>query len=1059
MTRRFCNFAFLVSLLLGHGLLAKVIYVDDNTSAGGDGSSWSNPYQDLQDAFDVALSGDEIWIAEGVYYKEGGFVLSDIADSQRFHVFGSFRNGETSKVNRDFSAVRTVISGDLLQNDSEEWSSTEREENDKLLTVENSYTIHFDGIDFENGIGEYQGFAGERKAAITLKDTSIVFNKCLFLRNGYSTGDPMGVASAENCSVNFINCIFVENTGGIFHGRSVTTPSGNGSLSVNFTNNVFYGNYRSRLGSLVWITSVSSTSSATSLLHYSTIVGDHKFYSSLYASTTGAGNIFYSTGTLYNSDPTDQGIDSETLPSIYSDYEFFNISSPNGSDGKWGTEDDGLRLEYSDSLRISGEKFYDNHDIDQDGIFSESAPFNLYGASASLTPILMYGAYDLASVPVNFTIISPKSGGGSVSGTGTFTEGKEIQIQATAEEGYAFWKWEIITITSAEPPIESESYEATLEITVSSDLYLNPVFVKTDLLSLADHDLSSGWFKSDWFGIFWGFSDEWIYHSALGWLYVHPKDGSSYWMWSSEYGWLWVHKEHFPYLYQNSSSNPKYINGSWLFLNEENDKILRFDKSRSKWINANPTVQLNISFAGELIFEDPIVEETEGLVSLSTQVSVFGSEFSGWYIGDELVSSELNASIELDSDSEISGVFVWKEMAIISLDIPEMKLSFAKNLFAKNLFASSILEQSGDITLSVNSDKNTSHWYNNFWTQDILAANADSNASYNLRYPVGESLELNFPNNYGFKKWLVFDDLNGNLISQESENPQIQVLVSGDMRIEANATGIFVDPSSIAVFVGPWDHGPHIPDYSNDPLLNLYLAFVPVSANLADELDLKLMQPGTFHMGSPPNEPNRGGDEELHEVEITDHFLIGQYEVTNSQWKSIKDANHPLDDEFPVTNISWSEAKDFCEILTTREREAGRIGSNGAFDLPTEAEWEYACRAGSITAYSWGDDFNASRANYAGSGIGSPVEVGSYLPNSWGLYDMHGNVWELTADIYAEFTSTPQTDPTGAESGDGKVMKGGSYSFNDHFLRSARRGQTSSNGKSPEVGFRICYRK
>lgn len=121
MLCQFCKLFCFASLLLGHGLVAKVIYVDDNASEGGDGSSWSNPYQDLQDAFDVAISGDEIWIAEGVYYKEGGFVLSDIADSQRFHVFGSFRNGETSKINRDFSAVRTVISGDLLQNDSEPW--------------------------------------------------------------------------------------------------------------------------------------------------------------------------------------------------------------------------------------------------------------------------------------------------------------------------------------------------------------------------------------------------------------------------------------------------------------------------------------------------------------------------------------------------------------------------------------------------------------------------------------------------------------------------------------------------------------------------------------------------------------------------------------------------------------------------------------------------------------------------------------------------------------------------------------------------------------------------
>jgi formylglycine-generating enzyme required for sulfatase activity len=161
-------------------------------------------------------------------------------------------------------------------------------------------------------------------------------------------------------------------------------------------------------------------------------------------------------------------------------------------------------------------------------------------------------------------------------------------------------------------------------------------------------------------------------------------------------------------------------------------------------------------------------------------------------------------------------------------------------------------------------------------------------------------------------------------------------------------------------------------------------------------------------------------------------------------------------DNIPITNIHWGEAKQFCSTLTQNERDAGRLPDNWSYGLPTEAQWEYACRAGTTTAYFWGDDFNSSKANSFGSGNGGAIEVGSYAPNAWGIFDMHGNVWELTADYYLDYSSEALTDPMGAVSGDAVVMRGGSYSFVDRFLRSARRGQTSPTGRSSEVGFRVC---
>ena len=125
----------------------------------------------------------------------------------------------------------------------------------------------------------------------------------------------------------------------------------------------------------------------------------------------------------------------------------------------------------------------------------------------------------------------------------------------------------------------------------------------------------------------------------------------------------------------------------------------------------------------------------------------------------------------------------------------------------------------------------------------------------------------------------------------------------------------------------------------------------------------------------------------------------------------------------PVEDLNWTEALAFCEQLTIRERNAGRIPTDWAYVLPTESQWEYACRAGTTTVYSWGDDINSSHANYSASGVGETGEVGQYGPNPWGFFDMHGNVWEWTADWYAAAypTDNPTIDPTGPASGSNRV--------------------------------------
>jgi formylglycine-generating enzyme required for sulfatase activity len=129
--------------------------------------------------------------------------------------------------------------------------------------------------------------------------------------------------------------------------------------------------------------------------------------------------------------------------------------------------------------------------------------------------------------------------------------------------------------------------------------------------------------------------------------------------------------------------------------------------------------------------------------------------------------------------------------------------------------------------------------------------------------------------------------------------------------------------------------------------------------------------------------------------------------------------------------------------------------------LPTESQWEYACRAGTTTMYSWGNDINATRANYNVSGLSQTRDVGYYAANTWGFFDMHGNVWELTADWYqpAYPTGNPVVDPTGPASGSNRVLRGGSWYPGGTTLRSAKRNNNTPSYRSTDLGFRVGFQK
>jgi uncharacterized protein (TIGR02996 family) len=258
---------------------------------------------------------------------------------------------------------------------------------------------------------------------------------------------------------------------------------------------------------------------------------------------------------------------------------------------------------------------------------------------------------------------------------------------------------------------------------------------------------------------------------------------------------------------------------------------------------------------------------------------------------------------------------------------------------------------------------------------------------------------------------------------------------------------------------------------------------VPVLTNSVG-MELALVPPGAFLMGSPDGEDGRSGNEgPQHEVGISRAFYLGAYPVTQGQWQRVmgnnpswfcasgvgKDEVRGLDTrDFPVEQVSWEEAGAFCRKLSKclEERRAKR-----RYRLPSEAEWEYACRGGaaSSTPFHLGASLSSTQANFDGRHpyggaakgrfLGRPTEVGAYqVANGFGLYDQHGNVWEWCADWYAEdyYASSPRLDPRGPSGLSLRVTRGGCWGDRGQYCRSAFRVWRAPCYRDNALGFRVA---
>jgi len=236
----------------------------------------------------------------------------------------------------------------------------------------------------------------------------------------------------------------------------------------------------------------------------------------------------------------------------------------------------------------------------------------------------------------------------------------------------------------------------------------------------------------------------------------------------------------------------------------------------------------------------------------------------------------------------------------------------------------------------------------------------------------------------------------------------------------------------------------------------------PVQITNPIGMKLNLIPPGEFTMGSPLSEPGRSDSETEHRVRITKPFYLSAHEVTQQQYEKVmgknpswfsalgngKDRVSEIDtSQLPAEKVNWHDAVAFCGKLGERE--------GAKYRLPTEVEWEYACRVGTTTAYSFGNDASGL-GEYAWHSGNSTHPVGGLKPNAWGLFDMHGNVREWCQDWRDDYDLKVVSDPTGPASGHYRVLRGGAFTSQPRNVRAAYRYSLQPHNRVPYIGFRLA---
>ena len=345
-------------------------------------------------------------------------------------------------------------------------------------------------------------------------------------------------------------------------------------------------------------------------------------------------------------------------------------------------------------------------------------------------------------------------------------------------------------------------------------------------------------------------------------------------------------------------------------------------------------------------------------------------------------------------------------------------------------------------------------------TRELYIKKIHSTLDQLLQRKIKKEKVLGYPSKYEGEK------LSNTRSKRESNKPKRTIIISKNKSIGLQALILIILLCSIFIFGFYFINNSHeqIPKSRGSGKL----AHVKQSEDfqqgeswIVPKIDLEMLwcPPGFFLMGSTKEEEGRSVKETQHQVTISKGFFLGKYEITQQQYAQItgSEPSAHFGMSNPVEQVSWEEAMDFCQKLSKNKSFFEGLPKGWVYTLPTEAEWEYACRAGTNSIYSFGNRINTSNANYKATGISKTLVVGKYDPNPWGLYDMHGNVAEWVLDGDRDYKKTSQVDPIGPNPKLMKLRRGGAWNLNAVNLRSAYRSSSAVSENS--VGFRLCLKK
>ncbi|MDB3959072.1 SUMF1/EgtB/PvdO family nonheme iron enzyme, partial [Opitutales bacterium] len=1019
------------------GTQPNILYVNTSAIGTGDGSSWNNAFTDLGDALLSSIPHQEIWVAQGTY-RPGVVRSSKFVIPPNTNLYGGFAGTETLRTQRHIQNNPTILSGDIgITNNGSDNSFH------VVIPLQNSLLDGFtikDGNASENfGDGDDRGKGGglyadstsfsvanctfsnnnakQGGAGIFLKDSNATFSSCSFISNSANSVGSGGALLIEDSNVSFSASSFLNNSSA-YQGGAIKYTNSEGSITdSNFTQNL---NTLANGGGAIYLDNSPINFGNCTFLENSTQANNHGGAVKLSASSANFSNCLFTR----NSSPLNSAgaiyVDSSSSPT-FSGNEFHYNSS-----GQFG----GAILTESSIIFVGG-IFLGNY-ANYGGGFANQGSINVSfekvmilgneanTSSSSNGGFAYFGGSGANTLFVNCMISGNKStyrnGVFRGNGSNRFVNCSIVGNQSGNEGGVALLQsgdsvaiensiiWDNTSLSSG-----NDFFVNTQSISANHSIF-DPSQSTENISGTNNQNINPGLIDANGTDNLYGSLDDDFSLSNTSPAINAGSDGVANYQPTDIIG--------------NSRLGLPEI-GAFEFLSNTLPVITS---------GANQTTFENTSLILQVSATDINGDTLIYSITGGTDQSLFSIKSD---TGELNFLSSPDFENPLDSGTD---------------NIYNVQVSVSDGVGSVLLDLQVVVTKDPSTVFTVSGGQGSSPYYV-FTDGNGQTPNFSTQSLY-----LGETYTFTATGISGSHPFMI----------GESYGDMDSSLVSGG---PLTGTGGSISVSIPSGFSGTLNYFCTNHSGMNDSF-NVQSPPHIVELNASLNLTMLWVEPGSFTMGTPTSEGSRGADENETQVSLSRGFYLGKYEVTQAEYEFVMTGNpdgidatpnyFPGHSDRPVEGVKYGDIQVFIQRLN--EQMASTIPAGWAYVLPTEAQWEYACRAGTNTAYSWGGSIASNDANYnwdgnynTGSDYQQTRDVGQYSPNAWGFYDMHGNVREWVTDWYGEYAVGPLTDPTGVTSGSNRVIRGGAWWDAAIYLRSGARYSADLNYVNGGVGFRIAF--